>query len=151
MRRILPAFVACVVTGTLGVASASAATTSVLPGWPVKVGAGTVLPGPGGGVVVVAAGADTLDGTPATVSAFRRNGRRLWSTGRVPGCGNCVDGPARQGVRAVRIADGRIAWQRRTGQPVRGALELRNGLVAVSAGAQYARTSADRLTLLRPR
>jgi hypothetical protein len=43
-----------------------------------------------------------------------------------------------------------MVWQRHTGLPVLGALELADGRVAVSAGRQNAPTRADRLTVLRP-
>ncbi len=86
MRRMLTVLLLAL----LPVAPASAAPPSAttVPGWPRAIPAGTVLPGPGGGVVVVWRGEAGV-----TVRAFARDGRRLWSTTRDPDCGNCDDGP----------------------------------------------------------
>jgi outer membrane protein assembly factor BamB len=75
---------------------------------------------------------------------------RLLSVGRGGRVYVAVDAAAGQGVRGLRLATGAAAWQLRTGLPVRDALELANGRVAVSAGRQYAPTRADRLTVLVP-
>ena len=74
-------------------ASAVAAPPRLVAGWPRNVAAGTVHQGPGGGLVVISIGDVTLEQGAQTVSAFRRDGRRLWSARRAPGCGNCDDGP----------------------------------------------------------
>ncbi len=76
---------------------------------------------------------------------------RLLSVGRGGRVYVAVDATARQGIRALRFRDGTTAWQRRTRLPVRGALQLPDGRVAVSAGNQYAPTGSDRLTVLDPR
>ncbi|MGE3140639.1 MAG: PQQ-binding-like beta-propeller repeat protein, partial [Thermoleophilia bacterium] len=57
-------------------------------GWPKSVSAGTVLQGPSGGLVLVRV---QTGGTAAT--AYRRDGRLLWSARQDAGCGNCDDGP----------------------------------------------------------
>ena len=64
-------------------------------GWTVTTPAGTVEPGPEGGAVVIAYVPDLVNDLNATltVTAFRRDGRRLWSAARRPECGNCDDGP----------------------------------------------------------
>lgn len=76
---------------------------------------------------------------------------RLLSVGRGGRVYLAIDPPGRRAVRAVRLTDGRTVWQRRTSLPVRGALELADGTVAVSAGNLFAPTTADRLTRLDPR
>ena len=68
----------------------------VMAGWPVPVEAGSVHPGPSGGVVVFNDGLDW----PATVSAFRLDGSRRWLSVHEPTCGNCVNGPIGRGLRA---------------------------------------------------
>ena len=52
--------------------------------------------------MVISIGDITLEQGAQTVSAYRRDGRRLWSARRAPGCGNCDDGPQ----PAVLQADG---------------------------------------------
>ena len=81
---------------------AVAASPRVVAGWPRNVAAGTVHQGPGGGLVVISIGDATLEQGAQTVSAYRRDGPRLWSARRAPGCGNCDDGPQ----PAARQADG---------------------------------------------
>ena len=80
-----------------------------------------------------------------------RDRARLLSVGRGGRVYLAVDATARRAIRGVRFADGSTAWQRRTSQEVRGARELADGTVAVSAGARFSSGSADRLTLLDPR
>lgn len=67
----------------------ASATPAVTPGWPVPAPVGTVLPGPAGGLVVIAGGG----GQQHTVSAFRRDGVLRWTAARLAECGNCDDGP----------------------------------------------------------
>ncbi len=102
MRRIGIGVVIAVLSSFLVVAQTAGAATAtrVLPGWPKRVAAGSVHQGPGGGVVVVSIGDSTADGFPYVVSAFRRDGRRLWTNRRVPGCGNCDDGPQPEALQA---------------------------------------------------
>lgn len=93
-RRLLGAVLALVflAPGAVGVGATQPSTT-VLPGWPRHVGAGTVLPGPQGGVVVVSVGDPTgANEIPFITTAVRRDGTRLWRDRRVPGCGNCDSG-----------------------------------------------------------
>ena len=94
MARIISTVIVALVVGALAAGGAVAASPRVVPGWPKSVGGGTVLAGPGGGVVVVSIGIGDPSTTefPFIVSAYRRTGRRLWSDRRVPGCGNCDDG-----------------------------------------------------------
>ncbi len=91
-------------------------------------------------------------GTGAQVWRTRpRDRARLLSVGRGGRVYLAIDAPSRRAVRAVRLADGAVAWERRTSVEVRGARELANGTVAVSAGARFASSSSDRLTVLDPR
>ena len=77
---------------------------AVVSGWPVVSGVGAVLPGPGGGPVVVNEGYGVAAGSPSSsVAAFRLDGRRRWISSFVWGCGNCIDA----GPRAQLQADGR--------------------------------------------
>jgi hypothetical protein len=91
--------IAIAAAGTFA-ASAVAAPPRVVAGWPRNVAAGTVHQGPGGGLVVISIGDVTLELGAQTVSAFRRDGRRLWSARRAPGCGNCDDGPQPASLQA---------------------------------------------------
>ncbi len=65
------------------VASASPA---IERGWPVIAPAGEVLPGPGGGPVVISDNQANFD---ITALAFRKTGARRWIASRKLGCGNC--------------------------------------------------------------
>jgi len=94
--------IVAIAAGALLAAGAVAVSPRVVAGWPRNVPAGTVHQGPGGGLVVISIGDVTLEQGAQTVSAFRRDGRRLWSARRAPGCGNCDDGPQ----PAVLQADG---------------------------------------------
>lgn len=86
-RRVLvPALVAAI--GLPAVPAAAAPEPGPLPGWPVDTPAGTVHRGPHRGVVVV-----SRDGFDFAVTAFRRDGHRLWRSARRAGCGNCDEGP----------------------------------------------------------
>ncbi len=85
---------ACAGIGSTAVASA--ATPSVVPGWPVASGTGSLHAGPGGGgVVVISDGfSGGLEPVPiSTVAAFRMTGIRRWLNTTAWGCGNCDDGP----------------------------------------------------------
>jgi hypothetical protein len=75
---------------------------------------------------------------------------RLLSVGRSGRVYVAIGAAARRGVRGLRLATGVTAWQLRTGLPVRDALELAGGRVAVSAGIPFAPTTRDRLTVLVP-
>ena len=94
MRPIVAIVAALLATGAV------AAPPRVVAGWPRNVAAGTVHQGPGGGLVVISIGDATLEQGAQTVSAFRRDGRRLWSARRAPGCGNCDDGPQPAALQA---------------------------------------------------
>ncbi len=110
------------------VATASAATPSVVPGWPVAAGTGSLHAGPGGGGVVVVSDGFSGDDDPgpiSTAAAFRLTGVRRWINTTRWGCGNCDDGlqpPERQpdgsygpigpdgdGIWAITSAGARVA------------------------------------------
>jgi hypothetical protein len=102
-----------------------------------------------------------VDARPGVTAVDLATGAQLWKTrpsdrARLLSVGRggrvyvAIDAPSRQGVRGLRLATGATAWRLRTGLPVRDALELAGGRVAVSAGRQYAPTTADRLTVLIP-
>ena len=87
MRRTVPvAFLVPVLTAAF--AASAVAGPPTLRGWPQNAPAGPLMQGPQGGVVVVA-----QDGFTYTGAAYRRDGRRLWSTVRTASCGNCDEGP----------------------------------------------------------
>lgn len=67
-------------------AQAAVPSPAVVPGWPVKAPAGTVLRGPDRGVALVASA-----GVPPTVRAYRHDGRLRWRTTRPLTCGTCRD------------------------------------------------------------
>lgn len=73
-----------------GAGAASAVTVTVAPGWPLRAAAGPVLPGPDGGFVVVSY---VSNGQVHRVTAYRRDGGRLWTSRRKEQCGNCDEGP----------------------------------------------------------
>ena len=100
MATGIATLIVAVVAAALPAASAVAASPRVVAGWPRTVAAGTVHQGPGGGLVVISIGDATLEQGAQTVSAFRRDGRRLWSARRAPGCGNCDDGPQPEALQA---------------------------------------------------
>jgi outer membrane protein assembly factor BamB len=80
---------AVVAVAVAGVAAPSAqAVPAVVAGWPVPGLAGPVLPGPGGGVVIVDEGVEEV-----YVAALRPDGRILWRSREDLGCGNCDFGP----------------------------------------------------------
>jgi outer membrane protein assembly factor BamB len=66
-------------------AGTAAGAPLTLTGWPALAPPGSVHAGPtpGGAVVIGSAGDDLV------VQANRQDGRRLWRTARMPGCGNC--------------------------------------------------------------
>lgn len=76
---------------------------------------------------------------------------RLLSVGRSGRVYVSIGAAARRGMRAARLSDGTTVWEKRTRLAVRGAAELRNGMVAVSAGGGWRGPLRDRLTLLDPR
>jgi hypothetical protein len=100
MATGIATLIVAIVAAALPAASAVAASPRVVAGWPRNVAAGTVHQGPGGGLVVISIGDATLEQGAQTVSAFRRDGRRLWSARRAPGCGNCDDGPQPEALQA---------------------------------------------------
>jgi hypothetical protein len=71
-------------------ASAAVAAPAVVHGWPVPAPAGSVHPGPEGGVVVIGAVGDAL---AVAVAAHRPGGGLRWAAVHTPGCGNCDCGP----------------------------------------------------------
>lgn len=88
MRTILvAALLAFAASATAAVAAPPSPPTA--PGWPKSLPAGTVIQGPGGGLVLVSA--RSSGGFAAR--AFRRDGRRIWTAAREAGCGDCNDGP----------------------------------------------------------
>lgn len=92
MRAVRIAVVTAIVS-VLGVAAAQAAATPVVVkratiGAPVLA----TVAGPGGGVVTVTGRRAAPTFTYVT-SAFRPNGTLIWRRVRLPGCGNCDDGP----------------------------------------------------------
>ena len=99
-RRTITACVVVLLAGAvLAVSAVAATTTSVVAGWPRHVGAGTVHQGPGGGVVVISMAGMPNSPGEYVVTAYRRDGRRLWENRDSPGCGNCdfaPQSPARQ-------------------------------------------------------
>ncbi len=88
--------VAAMVAVALACAAPCAAAPTGVEGWPFRTPAGSVHQGPGGGAVVVNQG--VLDAFVYTVSAYRLDGRRLWSNRNRASCGNCDEGlqPARR-------------------------------------------------------
>ncbi|WP_217921621.1 hypothetical protein [Miltoncostaea oceani] len=76
---------------------------------------------------------------------------RLLSVGRSGRVYVSIGAAGRRGMRAARLSDGTTVWEKRTRLAVRGAVELRNGMVAVSAGGGWRGPLRDRLTLLDPR
>ena len=97
MRR--PRLRCAVAAAALGLAAcagpaAAATPPRPLPGWPVDTPAGTVHRGPDRGVVVI-----SRDGFDFAVTAFRRDGRRLWRSARRASCGNCDEGPQREALQ----------------------------------------------------
>lgn len=87
MRRLVLA--AALALACAGTAVAAPPSPPALPGWPRAAPAGSLLQGPGGGVVVVSEDDPNL----FTVAAFRRDGRRLWTNRHAADCGNCDEGP----------------------------------------------------------
>lgn len=81
-----------------------------------------------------------------------RDRARLLSVGSSGRVYVAIDHAGQTAVRALRIADGATAWQRRTNVAVLGALELRDRTVAVSAAStRFSGGSGGRLTILDPR
>ncbi len=110
MRRLLLAFVLAALASVAPVASAAAPSATVVPGWPKALDAGTVLPGPQGGVVLVSPHYvhHYADGQSSySVRAFRPDGRRLWAVSRPAGC--AVGIVCFGGRPPVRQADGTYA------------------------------------------
>ena len=61
---------------------------AITPGWPQPVPGGTVHRTLAGGPAVIGTFSQAF-----AVSAFGLDGTRLWANWRIPGCGNCDDGP----------------------------------------------------------
>lgn len=120
-----------------------APSTTLLDARRGRIYLGRVVSTPGVTAIDLATGAQAWKTRPSDRA-------RLLSVGGGGRVYVAIDAKARQGVRGLRLATGATAWQLRTGLPVRDALELKNGRVAVSAGRQYAPTTADRLTVLAP-
>lgn len=95
MGRLPPVVVSALALCAVAPATAAPPSPPTVPGWPRAVHAGRVLQGPSGGVVVVSQATGAF-----RVSAFRRDGRRLWSHARRPDCGNCDDGPQPEALQA---------------------------------------------------
>ena len=83
------AIVVTVVASLVAASAAQAASPRVVPDWPVVSAAGLVLPGPGGGPVVVSEGFGAHEAPLSAVAAFRLDGRRRWLSASLWGCGNC--------------------------------------------------------------
>lgn len=116
MRTWAAAVVASVAVLVLAGSAGAATAPRTLPGWPRSVPAGTLLPGPGGGVVSVASIGNDGD---YLVAAYRRDGRRLWGYLRGKECGNCSQGAQAPGLQANGTY-GPIGWGRLWAVDARG-------------------------------
>ncbi|MGE3140475.1 MAG: hypothetical protein AB7O53_13530, partial [Thermoleophilia bacterium] len=87
-RLVVGALAAALLTAVAGTATAAVPSPPTVPGWPKQLPAGPVVQGPQGGLVLVSPYGDGF-----AARAFRRDGRRLWTTVQPANCGNCDDGP----------------------------------------------------------